>query len=177
MNKVISFPQSDEYPSYIEEYLKWVKKDGSLLQQFEDALVASSKLISSLSEKQLNHRYKTNKWSVKELLVHIIDDERIYAYRALTFARNDKTVLPGFEEKDYVTFSNVEKRPMQNILDEYIAVRKSTIALFDSFTEEALLRKGNANNNTSTVRALGYHILGHELHHVNMIKNTYLKSN
>ncbi len=106
--------------------------------------------------------------------MHIIDDERIYAYRALRFARNDETELPGFEQDDYVLYSRANERSIENILGEYEVVRSSTIALFDSLPEDSCLRMGIANNNKVTVRALAYHIAGHELHHINIIKEKYL---
>jgi len=175
MNKNIEFPSTDEYPSYAEMYMKWVKKDGSLIQQLEDSLSKTKKLISSLSEQELNFRYRNDKWSTKEVLVHIIDDERIYGYRALAFARNDKTNLPGFEQDEYNINSFTSERTVENIMEEYEAVRISTIKLYNGFSNAALIRKGVANGNQASVRALGYHILGHELHHINMIEDVYLK--
>ena len=110
----------------------------------------------------------------KEVLVHIIDDERIYGYRALSFARNDKTNLPGFEQDDYNANSDTSERTIENILDEYESLRLSTIALFKGFSDKALNRLGIANGNQASVRALGYHILGHDLHHIKVIENLYL---
>ncbi len=174
MNKTIKFPSSGEYPIYAEMYMDFVKKDGSLLQQFHDNLLATEEFVASLSDEVLNYRYAPDKWSVKEVLVHIIDDERIYAYRALAFARNDQTDLPGFEETAYTAYADTHTRSMQNIMTEYKAVRMATIALFDGFSKEALLRIGRANDNRTSVRALGYHIAGHELHHIHIIKKRYL---
>jgi len=176
MNKNIEFPSKDEYPAYAEMYMKWVKKDGSLIKQLEDSLTKTQKLISALSEQELNFRYQNNKWSIKEILVHIIDDERIYGYRALAFARKDKTNLPGFEQDDYNINSFTSERTIGNIMEEYEAVRISTTKLFNGFSNEAILRKGMANGNQASVRALGYHILGHELHHINMIEDVYFKA-
>ncbi|EAR02492.1 DinB family protein [Maribacter sp. HTCC2170] len=173
----IDFPSKEEYPAYAEMYMQWVKKDNTLLHQLEEAMKETIRLVDSLSEQQLNLRYAPNKWSIKELLVHIIDDERIYGYRALAFARNDKTELPGFEQDDYANHSNASERSITNIMNEYIAVRESTITLFNGFSKDSLLRIGLANTNQTSVRALGYHILGHELHHVNMIKKVYLEQN
>lgn len=175
MNKNIEFPSKDEYPAYAEMYMKWVKKDGNLIKQLEDSLSKTQRLISTLSEQELNFRYRNNKWSIKEVLVHIIDDERIYGYRALAFARNDKTNLPGFEQDDYSINSYASERTIENIMEEYEAVRISTIKLYNGFSNAALIRKGVANGNQASVRALGYHILGHELHHINMIEDVYLK--
>jgi len=175
LQKKIEKPRPGEYPDYANMYMKLVPDDGLLLKHLEDNFEAVNMLIRSLPSEKLLHRYASDKWTIKETLVHIIDDERIYSYRALCFARNDKTALPGFEQDDYVTFSNANARSIDNILHEYETVRQSTIALYDGFDDAALLRAGVANNNTTTVRALGYHIAGHELHHVNIIKERYLK--
>jgi uncharacterized damage-inducible protein DinB len=175
LQKKIEKPKPGEYPDYANMYMKLVPDDGLLLKHLEDNFEAVNMLIRSLASEKLLHRYASDTWTIKETLVHIIDDERIYSYRALCFARNDKTALPGFEQDDYVTFSNANARSIDNILHEYETVRQSTIALYDGFDDAALLRAGVANNNTTTVRALGYHIAGHELHHVNIIKERYLK--
>ena len=103
-----------------------------------------------------------------------MDTERVSAYRALRIARNDKTPLPGFEQDDYAPFSNANERTIKSILDEYEALRNATLALANSFTQEDLLRVGTANNNAVSVRALIYHIAGHEQHHINIIKERYL---
>jgi len=174
MYQKIQFPTKEEYPEYAEMYMQWVKKDDSLLTQLEDSLKNAISIVDSLTKEQLDFRYAPDKWSIKEVLVHILDDERIYGYRALCFARNDKTELPGFEQDDYIVYSDASQRTIANIMDEYKAVRNSTISLFNGFTQKALLRIGIANKNQSSVRALGYHILGHELHHMNMIQNIYL---
>ncbi len=170
----IAFPSKEEYPSYASMYMEYVKKDGSLLQQLKQSLIKVKEFVRSLSQEELNYRYAPDKWSVKEVLVHIIDDERIYGYRALTFARNDKTNLPGFEENEYTQYADTQGRSIENILAEYEAVRMATITLFDGFSQQALIRIGTANKNKTSVRALGYHILGHELHHIHSIKERYL---
>ncbi|MCB0375618.1 MAG: DinB family protein [Sinomicrobium sp.] len=175
-NGIIEFPSKNEYPGYAEMYMKWVVRDGSLLGQLENSAEKTGKLMRALSDEALNFRYREDKWSVKEVLVHIIDDERIYAYRALSFARNDKTNLPGFEQDDYTANSDSSDRPVETVIEEYEAVRRATIALFKGFSQRSLLRKGIANGNKASVRALGYHILGHELHHINIIENVYLKA-
>ena len=175
MKKNIEFPSKSEYPAYVEMYMKWVKQEGGLLKQLKDCLEETKNLIASLSDDELSFKYRNNKWSIKEVLVHIIDDERIYGYRALAFARNDKTNLPGFEQEDYNDYSDTAVRTIQNIIEEYEAVRMSTISLFNGFSTRALIRKGVANGNEASVRALGYHILGHELHHINIVQEVYLK--
>lgn len=174
MIKHIAFPSKSEYPIYAEMYMKLVNKDGSLIEQLKSSLTRTKTLINNLSNKELDYRYEKNKWSIKEVLVHIIDDERIYGYRALSFARNDKTNLPGFEQDDYNANSDTSERTIENILDEYESLRLSTIALFKGFSDKALNRLGIANGNQASVRALGYHILGHDLHHIKVIENLYL---
>ncbi|MGB5819989.1 MAG: DinB family protein [Saonia sp.] len=175
MTKSITFPSHTEYPDYAQMYMDLVKTDGTLLDQLRTNLEKTIKLISTLSEEEINYRYAADKWTIKEVLVHIIDDERIYAYRAMAFARNDKTVLPGFDQNDYTMFAASSSRTLKNILTEYKAVRMATIALFDGFSEKALMRIGTADGKMASVRALGYHIAGHELHHIKIIKERYLK--
>jgi len=175
MIKHIEFPSKSEYPIYAEMYMKLVNKDGSLIEQLKSSLERTKTLINNLSNEELEYRYEKNKWSIKEVLVHIIDDERIYGYRALSFARNDKTNLPGFEQDDYNANSDTSERTIENIIDEYESLRLSTIALFKGFSDKALKRLGIANGNQASVRASGYHILGHDLHHIKAIENLYLK--
>lgn len=170
----IEKPKPGEYPAYAIMYIGLLPDDGLVLNHFQENLNATREFILSLPEQKLLYRYADGKWTIKEVLVHIIDDERIYAYRALRFARNDKTELPGFEQDDYARHSRANERDIKDILDEYAAVRDSTIALFNGLEEEALARGGVANENFVTVRALAYHIAGHELHHINIIKERYL---
>ena len=176
MNKLIQFPKISEYPSYVEMYMKYLKKDGALLQQLEDSFDEIYKIVISLTNDQLLYRYQVGKWTIKEILVHNMDDERVYGFRALAFARKDNTELPGFEQDDYARFSEANDRTIISILDEYKAIRWSTIKLFEGFSEKALKRIGVANGNRASVRALGYHILGHERHHLHIIKDWYLKA-
>ncbi len=172
--KKIAKPQDGEFPAYAGMYIRLLPDDGLLLKYLKENLEKTRALILSLPEEKLLYRYAKDKWTIKEVLVHIIDDERIYAYRALRFARNDKTELPGFDQDEYTCYSNANNRSTENILTEYEAVRNATIALFESFDDTALKRAGVANNNKVTVRALGYHIAGHELHHINIVKEKYL---
>ena len=174
--RVIPKPLDGEFPPYAIMYIKLVQDGGLLSQYLKDNFIAAKNFILSIPEEKLLSRYAPGKWTIKETLVHIIDDERIYAYRAMCFARNEKKELPGFEQDDYALYSGANERTIQNILEEYEAVRYSTIALFNGLPEEALMRYGIANNNRATVRALGYHIAGHELHHMNIIKERYLKN-
>lgn len=174
MLKSIEKPKSGEYPPYADIYIGLLPDDSLVLKHLEDNLQATIDLIQDLSEKQLLYRYAENKWTIKEILVHIIDDERIYVYRALRFARGDETELPGFEQDKFAAQSGANTRTISSILEEYIAVRWSTIRFFDGLEDNALLRSGMANGNHATVRALAYHIAGHELRHINIIKERYL---
>jgi len=170
----IAKPQEGEFPPYADMYIRLMPDDGLLLKHLRDNFIAMKQLILSLPEEKLNYRYAQNKWTIKEILVHIIDDERIFAYRALCFARNDKTELPGFEQDNYALHSRANERNLENILEEYEAVRNATIALLNGLPEDSFLRMGTANSNKATVRAMAYHIAGHELHHLNIIREKYL---
>lgn len=145
-----------------------------------DALRQSSKitleLVRSIPESKGEHRYAEGKWSIKELLAHMIDVERIMAYRALRFARNDKTDLPGFEENDYAPEANAHGRTIAQLANEMERLRATTIDMFESFTTEMLQREGTANKNNLSVLVLGYVIPGHETHHRKILIERYLKS-
>lgn len=173
--RAIAKPSSGEYPSYASMYIDLLPDDGRLLAHLEDGLRSAVDLAGSLTEEQLGHSYAEGKWTIKEVLVHIVDDERIYAYRGLRFARGDATPLPGFEQDDYARHSGARERGIDSIMREYASVRGSTIALFGALPEEAFSRGGLADGNFATVRALGYHIAGHEAHHLNAIRTRYLR--
>jgi len=172
--RLIDKPLRGEYSPHAIAYINLLPNDGCVLQHMQNNFNAVKQLIAGLPEEKLYYRYAPGKWSIKETLVHIMDDERIYAYRALRIARNDKTPLPGFEQDDYVPYSKADERNVENIFAEYEAIRTSTILLFNSFNNEDLLRIGIANNHPMSVRAAAYHIAGHELHHLNIIKTKYL---
>ncbi len=172
--RTIPRPNPDEYPPGSSAFLDRLPTDARLLEHMAENLQATSRLVLSLPEERLLRPYAPGKWTIKEVLVHIVDDERIFSYRALRFARGDKTELPGFEQDDYVPLSGANDRLLHDIMAEYAAVREATIALFRGLPQEALLRAGVANGNRASVRALGYHIAGHEAHHVHIIKERYL---
>lgn len=173
MQLTITRPEMAEYPAYYETYISKVDGDDllSLLIEGKEDLIA---LLSDLPADKHDYRYDLGKWSVKEVLGHLIDAERIFAYRALRFARKDATPLAGFEENDYVPESNAANRTMEDLLEEYGAVRDASITLFASFTPEMTLRSGIANQKPITVRAIGYIIAGHQLHHLGVIAERYL---
>ncbi|TDE28725.1 DinB family protein [Flavobacterium ranwuense] len=174
--RIIAKAKKDDYPEYAEMYMKLLPDDGLILNHLKDNFLMVKKLIYSLPEEKLFYRYEKGKWSIKEILVHIIDDERIFSYRALRFARNEKLNLIGFDQDSYATYSEADKRNLDTIFEEYEAVRNSTIALFNGLPEESFDRMGHGTGtgNDATVRALAYHIAGHELHHINFVKEKYL---
>ncbi|MBA3829502.1 MAG: DinB family protein [Taibaiella sp.] len=170
----IAKPIAGEYDPYARMYIDLLPDDNKVLYHLQQNGAALKQHIAAQPEEKLNKGYAPGKWTLKELLVHMIDTERIFAYRALCIARNEKAMLPGFEEGDYVHYSNAGKRAIEAIMAEYDSVRLGTLALLNSLDEEALLRTGNANNATVSVRALAYQTAGHELHHINVIKERYV---
>lgn len=172
---IIGLPSQNELPKYFDRYIKLVFTDdliAGLEEEMQDTIVTTLGLSSDLQE----FRYAEGKWNLKEILMHLVDAERIFNYRALRFARNDKTELSGFEENDYVIASKADKRSIQSILDEYESVRNSTIQLFSNFTRDMLNQKGIANGVEISVRALGFTILGHEMHHKKIFEERYIKA-
>jgi uncharacterized damage-inducible protein DinB len=167
-------PAPNEYPPSASMYIDLLPADGRLLDHLAAARIATAELALALPEEMLQHRYLPGKWTIKEVLVHVVDDERIYAYRALRFARGDLTPLPGFEQDAFAAASQANERPIADIVAEYVAVREATIALFRGLSEPALLRSGRADGKRTSVRALGYHIAGHEAHHIGDVEERYL---
>ncbi|MBL0046495.1 MAG: DinB family protein [Bacteroidetes bacterium] len=167
-------PEPNEYAPYYQRYIDLVKGDNPI-KALENQIIAMQAFLSEIPEDKENYRYAEGKWSIKEIIGHLIDTERIFGYRALSFARKEKTPLPGFEENDYVAAANFEKRSFYNLVHEYNLVRESHLALFKSFDEQALSQVGNANGNDMSVRAIIFTIAGHELHHLQVIRERYLK--
>lgn len=169
-------PKPDEYPAYAEMYMKWVPGDGRILEHLKSNFRVAKDFIYQLPADKLLHRYAPGKWTIKEILVHIVDDERIYAYRAMAFARNEQQSLPGFDQDCYALYSAANDRDVDNIFEEYEAVRNATIALFNGLPDDSFSQRGTggALHQQATVRAMVYHIAGHELHHFNFIKENYL---
>jgi len=132
------------------------------------------KTVKDLPEEKLTFRYDEGKWTIKEILQHLIDTERIMSCRALRFSRNDATELQGFDENWYVENSNGNERNFNDLVEELTCIRKASISLFKSFTHEMLTLSGTANGSDMTVRALGFIIAGHQMHHLRIIKELYL---
>lgn len=166
----IEKPREGEYAPYAIQYIGLLPDDGLILKHLQDNLSATRNFLTSLPDDVLAYRYADGKWTIKEIVLHLADDERIYAYRALRFARNDRTELPGFDQDDYAKSSGANARTLESLLEELATVRAATISLYKGFDDEALLRGGVASGNFMTVRAVAYHIAGHELRHVNVIR-------
>ncbi len=169
----ISRPAPSEYAPYAHAYVSLVP-EGDLLAILATQNKETLALVRSLPEGKGAYRYGPGKWSIKELVGHVTDTERIFANRALRFGRSDATPLPGFEENDYVRNSSFGQHSLADLADGFESVRQSTVFLFKHMTAEASLRRGKANDVEVSVRALAYLIAGHELHHVNVLRTRYL---
>lgn len=166
--------QPTEFAPYQQSYINLVSDEYTLVEELEISVHRLVKFVREIPMDKFDYRYAEGKWTIKDIILHLIDAERIFAYRALRFARNDKTELPGFHENNYVAEANANKRSIQDLLTELLVVRQSTLSLFKSFSEEQLLRIGTASNNPMSVRALGFVIIGHQNHHQKIFQERYL---
>ena len=172
--RLIDKPAEGEYPAYAHIYIDLLPNDGLILKHLQENVKATQQLVAAIPEARLLHRYAEGKWTIKEILQHVVDDECIYLYRALRFARNDATELPGFDQDHYARYSGANQREVGDILHEFGLLRQLTVAFFNSLDDAALTRSGVADGKRVSVRALAYHIAGHELRHRNIIKERYL---
>jgi len=164
--------EANEYNTYYANYIN-LSQGLELLDGLEDSFEKTLTLFESINEDKLSYRYADGKWTIKEIIQHLIDTERVFCYRALCFARKDKVELPGFNQDDYLESSEVSARSKGDLIGEYKAVRMATNTLFSSFTNQMLLQIGVASNSPLSVRAAGHIIIGHETHHCNIIKERY----
>ena len=162
------------FAPFYQRYINLVPDDGNLLIHLEDIFSETEELISPLSDEKMNFRYAPGKWTIRDMLVHLSDTERIFIYRALRFSRGDETPLPGFEESEYAQHAHANDREKEDILLEYSLVRESSIAFIESLTDEDLNRKGTANGYPVTVRLIVNLIYGHHKHHLNILRERYL---
>jgi uncharacterized damage-inducible protein DinB len=175
IHKSIEMIPKNEYTPYFEQYLQLVSNEGkSIIEYLIDSQKKFESLLRNLPLEKHNFSYAEGKWTMKELIQHIIDTERIFSYRALCFARNDSTSLPGFDQDVFADNDNANDRNYYDLLDEMAVLRKSSVQLYKSFSDEALLRIGVASDNKMSVRALGYLFSGHQIHHLNIVKERYL---
>jgi uncharacterized damage-inducible protein DinB len=171
---LVSKPLTDEYPEWFAAEIEQVHYN-DLIRGLLDSLNVTLPFLQSLTSDDLAYRYAEGKWSIRQMWQHIIDVERILSYRTLRYARQDATVLSGFDENKYAENSNADERDFNSILQEYEIVRYASIALFKSFKKEMFMLRGTTGRSNMTVRSVGYLILGHEIHHVHTIKERYLK--
>lgn len=163
----------NEYGVYYKKYIDLVDTD-DINDALEYGTSQMIKLVNNIPPGKYDYAYDEGKWTVKESLIHLIDTERIFAYRALRFARGDSSELPGFDQDAYVPQAKGHQRSFSAIIKEYKSVRQASISLYKSFDEQMLSRIGTASGSPCSVRALGYIIAGHELHHKNLLKDRYL---
>jgi uncharacterized damage-inducible protein DinB len=147
---------------------------GHLLKKLEVSVHNLIRFVQDIPIDKHDYRYAEGKWTIKDILQHLIDAERVFAYRALRFSRNDATELPGYDQDLYVDNAYANKRHMKDLLTELSTVRHSTMQLFGSFSEEQLLKRGMASGYNVSVRALGFMIIGHQNHHMKVFRERYL---
>lgn len=170
--RTIQRPHPGEFAPYTVEYFRLVPDD--ILDHMTTCLDSTTRFFEAIPQELLEQPHAPGEWTIKEILQHISDDERIYVYRALRFARNDPTELPSFDQDVVAANSDANSRSLQGLLDEYRTVRCSTLSFFDGVPEEALERIGIANGSPMSVRAAAFHIAGHEAHHLDSVRSNYL---
>ena len=173
MTTTIPHPDSTEYAPHYGTYVSKVP-EGDVLHILESQRTETQSMLRGLSDAQALHRYAPGKWSIKEVIGHVSDAERVFAYRALRFARNDQTPLASFEQETFTPAGKFDARSLRDLAAELDAVRGATLALFRGLDGEALVRRGTASGNEVSVRALAYIIAGHERHHVGILRERYL---
>jgi DinB superfamily len=168
-------PQAGEYGSYYQRYIDLASEDdivGALDAQAQE----TAALLGGVSEEQAAHRYEPGKWSIKQLVGHVIDAERIFAYRALSIARGETQAIPGFDQDPYVANAASDDRSLADLTEELVTVRRANVLMLRALPSEAWQRIGTASDNPISVRAIAYILLGHERHHVSILRERYLKT-
>jgi len=168
----IARPGSDEYDPYFDTYISKVPEQ-DLHELLASQIEGTCAMLGKVPESEADCAYAPGKWTIKEVAGHIVDTERIMAYRLLRVARGDTTPLPGFEQDDYIRDGNFQERTLASLIKEFRLVRTSTCALLQGLNGAALARRGSANGKTVSARALAYIIAGHERHHVGILQQRY----
>ncbi|OMF37282.1 damage-inducible protein DinB [Paenibacillus sp. FSL H8-0548] len=166
-------PSKEEYMAYYEQYVALVG-DEPLIDTLAKQLTSTTELLSDIPEQQSNFRYAEGKWTLKEVIGHISDNERVMSYRLLRIARGDNTPLAGYDQDQFMSGSSFQDWSLSQIIEDYISVRKATLTLLRGLSDEAWQRIGSANGTEITARAIAYIIAGHELHHWRIIQDKYL---
>lgn len=170
----IARPDATEHAPYYAKYIEKVPQ-GDLLSILERQRQETAALLKGIPESKAGHRYASGKWSIKEVVGHVNDAERVFSYRAMRIARGDATPLASFEQDQFVAAGNFDARSLADLAAEFDAIRRATIALIKSFEAEAISRRGTASGKEVSTRALAYIIAGHERHHIDIVKERYLK--
>ncbi|MEH6536007.1 MAG: DinB family protein [Psychroserpens sp.] len=165
--------KKEEYNPYYQQYIEKAG-DASIAEGLKGNGDATIAFLESIPEEKLEYRYAEGKWTIKEVIQHIIDTERVFTYRALCIARKDKTLFPGYDQDEYAGNSEANNRSRYSLMNEYKAVRLASIILFDSFSEDMLVRIGSASNSNLSPRAVAFITIGHENHHCEIVKERYL---
>jgi uncharacterized damage-inducible protein DinB len=166
-------PGEGEFNPYYGRYIDRVP-EGDVVETLERQIAGTTELLRSLPAEKHDHRYAPGKWSIKEVIGHLCDGERVFSYRALRFARGDETPLPGFDENLYAENANSAARTLEDLTSELEHLRLSTVRFFGGLDETAFTRRGTANNDAISVRALAFIMAGHETHHLDLIRTRYL---
>ena len=160
-------------PEFYHKYVRLVQEE-TVLEALKGQGTVALQFLENIPDDKWTYRYADNKWSIKEMVQHIIDTERIFSYRALCIARGEKASLPGFDENNYATHSAADRRKKEDLIEEFDVVRRSTTALFQSFTDGQLMATGIANNNPIEVNGIGFITVGHVTHHITILRERYL---
>ncbi len=174
MPLTIPRPVDSEYAPYFGKYVAQVPP-GNILELLATQIEDTANLLSGLTEAQALHRYAPDKWSIKQVVGHLCEGERVFAYRALCFAHGDATPLPGWDENAYIAASSYERRSLTALVADFRAARASTVSLFRGFDDTELERRGVANNREYSVRSIAYITAGHERHHLAILRERYLR--
>ena len=171
---MINKPQPGEYAPYVTGYIAKVPS-GPIIEILEYLKDSTYNFFARMTSEQADYAYADGKWTVKQILGHMIDTERVFSFRVLCFSRGDKNSLPGFEQEDYIANSTYDTRSIQDLANEFKALRSASVYLYSALTDEQSEMKGIASNHPVSVRALVYMTAGHELYHLDLIKNLYIK--
>lgn len=169
----MSRPEKNEYAEYYETYVSLVEET-DIVSALQNQLAELENLFAEMSEEKAAYAYAEGKWSIKELIGHLIDGERIFSHRAFRFSRADQTALAGFEQNDYITHGNFNNQSLADLIEEFSLLRKANNILFKNLSAEAWTRTGTASDAQVSVRALAYIMVGHVRHHANILKERYL---
>ena len=169
----MAIPATSDYAPFYWTYVRLVEED-DLVKAMQSSLEEITENLALITADKADHAYAEGKWTLKELLQHMIDTERVFSYRAMAFARGEQQNLPGFDENEYADTARIAARNLVEMKEELLSLRRAVYFMFKGFTEEDLLRSGMANNNKVTVNALGYITIGHVRHHFGVIRERYL---